>query len=250
MRKRLPLFEKFAIYLNGYFGVIAVVTAIIGFPIAESIFQDIDFGEIIYLNDDAAIGKGKITDVFETNISVNETDVYGYEYTFFSPEGQYSWVSYFDGYVYEKGAEVEIEYYKERPEINRIKGMTNNPGGYLLSLLGLIPLIIGSVWIILNIIRGNKKMSIINRGVLTDGDLVDKIATSTEINEEKVYKYIFKYIDSKGKEHRVTAKTHNTHKLEDELREKIIYSSDDPRKAILVDTLPWTVPDYIKENWK
>ncbi|GEM_PF-5107408 len=249
MRKQLPIFEKFAIYLNGYFGIAAVVIILIGSLIANNFLKDIDFNEMIYLNDDAAIGKGKITDVFESNISSYDESVYGYEYVFYSPEGQYDRVSFSTSYLFEKGAEVDIEYYKERPEINRIKGMTNNPEGYLV-LFSLLPLAVGIVWIMVNIIRGNRKLSIIRRGVLTDGNLVDKKDTLTEINGQKVYRYIFKYTDNSGKEYRVKTSTNNTEKLEDELKEKIIYNSENPRKALVVDNLPWTVPNYIKQNWK
>ena len=52
-----------------------------------------------------------------------------------------------------------------------------------------------------------------------------------------------------GKVYDTIVKTHKTSKLEDEHSEKIIYHTKNPNQAVVVDSLPWSLPQYIKKEW-
>jgi len=64
-----------------------------------------------------------------------------------------------------------------------------------------------------------------------------------------VYKLIFKFHDLNENAFTVTVKTNKPEPLEDEKKEMLIYNQYNPKKAVLIDDLPWNVPEYIKTNW-
>ena len=249
MKRELPILHQISIFINGSFGLVAIALIVFGGFLASTFIKDIDIQEFLYLNQNTEIGKGKIIDIFETNISINEEDIYGYEYKFFSPIGDLQWISFTTGGKYSIGDKVNVEYSTEHPDIHRISGLSNTPGG-IFSLFSILPFVIGLVWLIINIYRGYNKNKILTSGEITYGKLIGKKSTSTQINDQTVYKLIFEFIDTKGKSFNVTAKTHKPESLEDEKKEMLLYNTINPRKAVLVDNLPWNVPEYIKNNWK
>jgi len=246
--KSLPTFETIAVLLNGNYGLFSIVLMVFGIFIFGSPIKDIDFVSMYKLSGKVETKYGIIIDVFETNYSVNEESVFGNEYQFDSPIGELSWVSYSNGLMYSTGDEVIVEYKADEPEINRIQGLSNSPGGKMFLLFPL--LFLGSIiWFLVNIFKGRSKLNLLKNGVTTTGKLTDKHSTSMTVNDRTVYRMTFQYKDNTGSIHKVTVKTHSTYELEDEKDEKIIFHSDDPSKAVLVDNLPWTVPKYIKLNW-
>lgn len=249
MRKYLTLSQKVSLLINGNKGIISILLIVVGLLVSLLIMRNSEFSTALYLRKDTLLGKGKITDVFETNTSVNEEYVYGYEYIFYSPIGDLYGISYQRGYVYELGSEVEIVYNKFRPDYNKIKGMSTNPGGMLLIISFAIPVFIGLVWLIINFIIGASRLKIIQNGKVTKGILIDKITTNSKINDNTVYKLVFKY-KANNREYQVTTRTHKPEKLEDESEKLLIYNSWDASKALLVDSLPWGVPKFIKDNWR
>mgnify|MGYP006150371075 CR=1 FL=1 len=248
MTKQLPFFENTILLINGYYGLIAIFLMMMGVLTTISIVEHIDFQEIVHLQRNTSIGKGLITDIFETNTSINKTSIYGYQYTFYSPSGDLSWLSYDLGYSYDVGDTIQIEYSNVRHDINRIRGMSNTPGG-LTSILFSLPLLGGLIWMMINVTKGKRKKIIIENGLITDAILINKESTPVQINERIVYRMHFKFVANNGKEYKISTKTHQPEKLEDEQTEKLIYHSEDPKKAILIDDLPWPIPKYIKNNW-
>jgi len=248
MKRELPILHQVSIFINGGFGLVAITLIVIGGFISTTIGKDIDIKEFLYLNQNTEIGEGKIIDIFETSTSINDQYVYGYEYKFASPIGDLQWISYTTGRHYNIGDKVNVEYSIDHPDINRISGFSNTPGG-IFSLFLFLPFIIGIIWFIINFYKGYHKNKILTSGEIAYGTLIEKRATSTEINDKTVYKLIFEYNDTEGKPFRITAKTHNPESLEDEKKEMLFYNKIHPQKAVLVDDLPWNAPEYIKNNW-
>lgn len=246
--KSLPLFETISLLINGNYGLISILIIGIGVFISGGLIREIDFVATYKLQGEVKTTAGTITDIIETNYSINEEYVYANYYEFKSPVGELNWASYSTGLVHKIGDEVIVEYNPTHPEINRIQGLTNSPGGRGI-ILYLIPLLVGLIWFTINIFKGRAKLNILKNGKITDAQLTNKTATNLKINDRTVYKMRFNFKDSKGMERELKIKTHLPHKLEDDKFEKVIYHSDDPNKAILVDSLPWTVPNYIKSNF-
>jgi len=156
MKRQLPIFHQISVFINGRSGLLALILIIFGGIIFPSTIEDIDIDELIYLYHNTEIGEGKIIRVYETNKSSEEGNVFGYEYNFFSTTGNLKSISYSTEGKFSIGDNVDIEYSINRPEINRISGFSRTPGG-VLSILSLLPIITGSIWLIFNVIKGLKK---------------------------------------------------------------------------------------------
>ncbi len=248
MKRQLPIFQRLALALNGVGGTISIVLFFVGCYLLNTAIQNIDFEEISYLQGEVQIGKGKITDIYETDYNFSSKPYYGYEYTFDSPVGVLLWTSFASGQNFKVGDEVSIEYSEVRPGINRIQGMTNIVGGTS-SFYLLIPLFLSFLWIAILIMMNKKKRLFITNGKVSRGTLVKRRIIYDEFSEEDVYKLTFNFLDENGKKYQVSVNTSNPEELMDERQELLIYELSNPPKAILVDTLPWFVSDYIKKNW-
>ena len=194
--------------------------------------------------------EGTITGVDYTNTEVNERPVMQYFYTFVSPEiGEWYGYSYSSTSTADVGDRVTILYNSTDPSISKIRGMDTSSGGFffgvLFPLFFVVPLLIA--WIIF-LRRALFKLKVLRKGSLTEGVLIDKKATATEINNQRVYALTFEYEVGSTKYTRVT-KTHEINELMDDPKELMIYHYDYPSKAIVVDALPRSVGRYIRKNW-
>ena len=245
MRNHVPLSAKIALLINGSLGLIPLFLLLFGLFLSYGLLQSIDIPATIYLTSDTEIGKGRVVNVFETSFSVNEEPIYGYDYIFDSPVGPLEWTSYGQAY-FDVGQEVDIEYNKDTPEINRIAGTTSSLGG-VSTFLFTIPSLVGLVWLLINIKNGRKKIRVISGGKIGRGELKSKEPTNSSVNDQTVYKLTFSFKAEDGQSYQVSAKTHKTHKLEDEHEEILIYDPMDPNNAYLADNLPWGVPRLVKQ---
>jgi len=252
MNKKLPPFQKFSLLINGNTGLIVFGILIFGIIMSYNAVEKIDIEELTYLNKETLIGKGKIVAVFEASYSEEEeVTSYGYDYVFFSPIGDLNWTSYDNQRLYKAGDAVEIEYSSIRPSVNRISGMSNSTDDSYFGILLFIGVtLISLICLIVYFVKGLRKIKIISNGTIVEGLLFNKIETNTEVNEKRVYKMIFRYMANDGKVYDTIVKTHKTSKLEDEHSEKIIYHTKNPNQAVVVDSLPWSLPQYIKNEWR
>ena len=234
--------------LNGWKGILGLTLFVIGIGVFLSQLQFIDLDEHFYLDKNSPVGKGKIQYVFPTSVSINEEVIYGYEYVFYSPIGDINWVSYQAGNYYDIGEEVDIQYNLKNPEINRIKGMSNTPGGPL-NFISIILILSGLILLIVNLYKGRKYLNIILRGELTQAKLVRVEDTLMEVNDQQVYKMYFKFKTANGKVYTSTVKTRETAKFRDERKEWLFYNKKNPNQSVLVDKLPGNLPNFIKKNW-
>ena len=179
--RQLPFLDKVVILINGAFGLVSLILLLISSLLIILMIDDVDYAEIKYLNDDVLIGTGVITEIFETGTTINDEIVYGYDYTFFSPIGELYWTSYKLGYIYEIGDTVQVEYSNFKPGVNRIKGMNNTPGG-LLSLLFLIPFLVGLISFVL------LGMNVYSAGIAVP-EIISfaAVATVVQISAIKIY---------------------------------------------------------------
>ncbi|MDW3190858.1 MAG: DUF3592 domain-containing protein [Cytophagales bacterium] len=240
-RRKLPTSNKFALLINGKWGLIALALFIFQFLISNHFFSTFDPYAFIYLRGELKTGKGKVVDVFETSLTVNDIPMYGYDYVFYAPDGDYYWTSYKRGDQYDIGDDVKVEYNPDKPYIHRIKGMSNTLGGGMF----LLPLFASFVWISYNFISGLKKMKIINNGELAKGKLVDKEPTLMQVNDQAVYNVIFSFETKEGLTYEASTKTHQS----EDVGGRLIYDKDNPDKALLLDSLPWNTGEVIQERW-
>lgn len=166
------------------------------------------------------------------------TPVYSIHYTFTGPDGtEYKGLSYNTGRQLEKGQKVTIEHPQGNPKFSRIKGMRRKSVGFA----GLIPVLfpaVGSLLIFGGIKKGLKANRLLAFGEQTTGRLKSKEKTKTEVNKKPVYKMTFEFNTPEGMSYEVTAKTHDTAKLEDQAQEPLLYDPMRPSYAVMLDNLP------------
>jgi len=199
-----------------------------------------DLTGILYSVGDVEIAEGNVLKVEATGVSVNETPVYAYTYTFRieSQEREYQGISYSTGRQYEPGWPVSVEYLDSRPDVSRILGTRQAAfGPWVLCLVLLFPLI-GLVFIVSGLMRGRKGNRLLAQGKVTVGELTSKEPTSTTINHRPVYKLTFEFRADDGGSNEVVSKTHLPHLLEDEVEEQLLYDPRNPSNAVMLDNLP------------
>jgi len=188
-------------------------------------------GELIEIN-------GVVSSVSPTNVSVNNRKVYKYDYSFEDNNGIFhKSASYSSKSSVSKGDRVLIEYPIDKPEFSRIKGMGHNMIGLFFGLFPLLFPMIGLVFIFFGIKKGLKANRLLRLGYFAEGKLEGKKRTNTRINDQTVYKFIFSFKDRYGNKQKITTKTHKTYALEDEINEKLLYNPNNPKEAIMFDTL-------------
>jgi hypothetical protein len=193
----------------------------------------------IQFRGDVAQVQGELIAVEDTNAQENDRPIYAYHYRFYTPQEQaYQGLSYARYQRLSKGDTVTVEYVADTPELSRILNMRRNIfPAWVLLLISIFPLV-GVGFIVYSFKRGRRALGILRDGVLVYAELVDKQPTNTRINKKRVYSLTFAYKDHSGRELSTEAKTHETHKLEDEHQEPLIYARHDPQQAVLVDNLP------------
>lgn len=245
IKKTLPLSTRLSLLFNGNSGLIALALMLFGSMFSYNTISTLDLQEIIHLRNNVEIGDGEIIAIFETNTSVDEVSIYGYDYVFHSPIGDLYWTSYMLGYEYDIGEKVKIEYNTIRPYVNRIQGMSNTLGG----LIYLIPLLVAFLWMIYNFFTGIRKIQTIKNGELAKGKLIDKQATPISIHETTVYKLTFSFIAKDGESYETSIRTSKPEKLEDDRNKTLIYHKNNPNRALMLDGLPWSTGKVIKQRW-
>lgn len=181
--------------------------------------------------------QGKVTAAEATSASVNDRDVVENRFEFTVDDQTHHGVSYTTGGTVRVGEEVTIKYVPSNPRMSKIKGQRNNLfPGFVMLFVGIFPmvglLIVGSV-----LATRVKALRLLVHGFEALGKLVDKKATGTVINDDRVYKLTFEF-EVDGKSHKCIAKSHKTERLEDDELEPILYSADDPKCSVAIDSLP------------
>jgi len=232
---------KLALLINGKWGLIAFALFVFQLFIAYDFFVTFDVSSFVYLNGELDTGTGKVMDIFETNLTDNDVSIYGYDYVFYAPEGDYYGTSYSSGYTYHVEDEVKVVYHPDKHYIHRIKGMSNTLGGGLF----LLPLIGALIWICYNYISGWRKIKIISNGEITQGRLVEKVPTLMQVNDRRVYKLIYAFEANDGLTYEASIKTHEP----DKFYGGLIYNKDNPEHSLMLDDLPWNTGYVIREKW-
>lgn len=187
--------------------------------------------------------KGVITNAIETSMSEGGgehskgTPIYLFKYKFEFEGTSYKGQSYKVGRGPGAGTKVTIEFPEGRPERSRIKGMRTAAFPIVVLFVFIFP-IVGLCFMICGFLFGWKTAKLLRIGEFGYGKLIDKKATGTEINSQRVYKFTFEFQTEAGETKQAIAKTHQTQKLEDNEWEPLLYDPVYPEKATLLDHLP------------
>ncbi len=195
---------------------------------------------LVFSFSERALAPGQVLRVEETNSSENDSTIYAIRYLFRveQQEAEYYGVSYTKNYFsFAEGQQVQVEYHVATPANSRIQGTRMSPFGNSIACMMLFPLI-GVVTIFGGMRLGIRNLRLLKHGHTAQGTLIRKEPTNTRINEQIVYKLIFEFVDAGGMRQQAIAKSHQTHTLEDEETERVLYDPKNPSAAVLLDNLP------------
>jgi len=214
------------------------------------------FGSLINFNDyrfksDSPVTMGVVQQINPTNTKVNKVTVYQniFEYTLSSNLKQTS-SSYTIGKTYSVNDTSKVTYLASDPKIARIENSTLSMVEAWVLLILAPFFLVGFFMLFFHIKSAVKNLKILKYGKLTTGTLIHKEPTNVQINKRTVYKLTFEFSDSFNNKYQAIAKSHIPEKLTDEAQEQLVYLPDNPEKAVLLDSLPSSVKQYMNTNFQ
>lgn|GEM_PF-881979 len=187
---------------------------------------------------ETATANGVVKRVTATSAKENKSRVHEIEYVFNESNGATRTGTSYSAYdVPKSGDAVRIEYVTGDPGYNRIEGMRRAEMPIFVVFVVIFP-IVGALIGVAGIRAGRRRLRMLYVGRMARGRLVAKEPTNTKINNQTVYKLTFEFTTPDGRVGRVTDKTHETARLEDEAEELLLYNPDNLEEGAAIDALP------------
>ncbi len=183
---------------------------------------------------------GVIIEVDETNMEINEQSVWLYAYEYRDDDGyKYIREAFSTGASLQNNQNITVEYPIDAPQYGRIPGFRSAEFSSWLLISYFLPLI-GLAMVYFGIKRGLTDYKLLKIGKLAQAKLLQKKATNTSVNEQRVYELTFEFQAADNKKYNKIIKSHQTKHLEDDDFERIFYNPNNPTISSLVDDLPGT----------
>jgi len=208
----------------------------------------------VFFRGELGIDEGCITAITETNLAINDSRVFAYEYTYSVNGVDYKGATRAFGGRYQEDDAVSIEYPVQDPARSRIRGLSTetNAPWWVFLIIAVFPLC-GLLCIAYGIRKGLKGARLLRDGKQAMGILISREATHTKVNNQTVYKFAFQFETEDRQTYEAVAKTHNTRlftgenvqtseatgeTVEADVREPLLYDPWSPSDAVLLDDLP------------
>lgn len=229
---------KIKIFFSNPFAVMGVVFFLFGsiFPIVFGSMAD--FRSTFSFSNSDPLVKGVIVAIEKTNNKVNKRNVLDYTYQYNVNGKSYTNHSFSTLSDRNEHDTVNVQYLIGEPTVSKIQDMRAAPFGFFIIPLTCIFPILGLIFLVFSIRTAKKNIYLVQNGVLTTGKVVRKEPTSTKINKQTVYKVFFQFKTQDGNLQEAFVRNHVTHNLGDEAEEPLVYDSQDPSSAVLLDSLP------------
>jgi hypothetical protein len=203
--------------------------------------------DLAFFRGELSIADGKVSAIVETNVSINDSEVYEYQYTYDVDNASYAGKTKAFGGEYVENDSVVVEYVVKDHGRSRIKGLSTGSGGVWLA--GIFPLV-GLCFMAFGIRKGVRGRRLLRDGRQATGELISQESTNAEVNDQTVFKFTFGFTADDGRSYEVIAKTHVVDRFAGEniegdeeeqvtaVREPLLYSPYNPRDAVMLDDLP------------
>lgn len=185
--------------------------------------------------------QGWVTRISRTNASENDVTVMRIQYAYVVAGDTLTQTAYSTRNIPEEGSTLQVEYDQDDPQQARVKGLRRKMFGAGAILAAIFPLA-GLIFIVIGYLKNSKDLNLVIHGFFARGKLIEKKATSTEINNQRVYAMTFEFEARNGQTYTVTSRTPHTHLLEDEETEQLLYLAENPEEATLFDTIAAAPP--------
>ncbi|MEK7257373.1 MAG: hypothetical protein AAB316_21640 [Bacteroidota bacterium] len=170
----------------------------------------------------------------------DEKPIWRYSHSFVLEGETYLGESYSAGKKFDARQVVFIRYQPENPAVNYIIGCRRSIFRWQVNLLLLMPLA-GLFFLILPIRQNLKFLRLLKIGDFTRGKMVAKDPTGKSIREggaeHPIFKYTFEF-EHKDVKYRASCRTHQSHLVEDENMESILFDRFHPTYNLVYDAVP------------
>ena len=188
------------------------------------------------LNAGAKKARGVVLLCEETNMEVNERDVYRMDFEFDNGKRKVKGLCFTNRRPYLEGSSVEIEYLESEPEISRIKGTQRSQTGWMGVFTVIFPLV-GFLFIFNRIKRGLSITDSLKNGILTEAEVIDSrvVAYKSKSRRPAMIELTLRYTDEMGNEHTCKHQTSEIQDVGDEVVELVLMNPSNPTKVIPID---------------
>lgn len=248
--RQLPFNLKLSVWFLNINFLLGFIFTLIGSFTAVIILGKADLSTAFRSDHFSQSTEGTLTAVTDANSRENKHTIYKFDYTFTDKSGEsICGHSYSTNSTLKPGDKVTIEYEADKSKYSVIKNMRSSEFPIWVMFLVLIFPTIGIGFLISNFIKAKKNLNILSNGILTTGKFISKIATTTKINNQTVYRVTFEFNDTQKIPRRAEVKTHHPYKLQDEAQEPVVYLPEQPENAVMLDVLPKIVRRFFEGNY-
>jgi hypothetical protein len=243
---------KWTIYLFSEVGLVFIPISLVFFIPLYFALQPVDFGEIFYLNQNSPTVSGTLTKIEETDNAGEKSYFYRFELN----NSEFQGTSYSqESLKYKTGDNIKVQYNSQKPEINRLLGMSNTsknfiPGvAILITILCILPFIL----LFIGLRKGQKLYKLAKKGLLTIGEL--KILNEQKMrNSDKAFPKLQYTFVANNKDYGTEIYSSNNWSKLDPYnlpnKNLVLYLEDNPSKSIVINDLPKKIQRILIEEYE
>ena len=222
----------------------------IGMVFAWVFAPEADVSSLLHFRGELVQAEGRVTSSQKTGYSVGGSSsrstgrmrssgrpVMAHDYRFTVGGTNYEGVSYVTGGGPMEGRTVRVEFPAGRPGISRIQGMRRAALGPWMLLVLILPAV-GLGVAVSGFLWSQRALSLLGRGAVAVGRLVDQQRTNRTVNKRVVQRLTYAYADLLSREHSLVVSTHQPQVLDNADQQRVLYDPEQPARAVLVGQLP------------
>lgn len=169
--------------------------------------------------------EGRVVSTGATNYEVNGDVVFAIGFEFPIGDGKQAGTSWTRGSIPREGDPVTIEFVRTNPALARIQGMSTAPLPAAVGFVLVLPLA-GLVLVVIAVWRSGRPVHLLRHGRLTNARLVDSQPTGTKINNQRVYRLTFAFVDEHRRERRAVVRSHRHELMSAEGEQALLYEPE------------------------
>lgn len=169
-----------------------------------------------------ATTEGVVVGSESTNMRHNSDDVLLVEFHYSVNAQDYVGRSFTQQRPPENDAVVTIEYAVNKPETSRIIGMRTAPFPAIAGLTLILPFIAVAL-LLIGYLSGSKKLRLMRDGSSAWGLLTDRHPTNSRINNRRVYRLTFSFVDETGTRRTATDRSHRNEFFDDKVTRHVLW---------------------------
>lgn len=244
--RTVPLSLHLRVLLGGAFATIGFALLAFGGALSTAMVRNSELLADRKFDRELRATDGTVTAGENVGVRINSRNVIRLCFRYEVEHREYEGASYGDQQVPAPGSPVVVDYAADDPAVARIRGMRTAPLPAAIGFVMLLPAI-GLAFVAVALVRNRRRVRLLQDGLATWGLLTDRRSTSTRINNQRVYRLQFTFVDADGAQRVAAARSHRAEFLDEEVARTVLYDRDSPRCCVL-ELLPgW--PRFIDGAW-